>query len=105
MIDKVTVIERPRDGLSDAAESILRDSLELAPSSVRGWERASIDVIGHPGTPVPVRPFLSRGDWMDDGQGNVWTVVTALLHEEDDNQGDAYLYHEYEVVKGMHQMA
>lgn len=104
MIDQIAVARLARQKkLSDAAESILREYLELAPSDVRGWERATIDVSPQPGVQIPVRPFLHRGDWMDDGQGTQWTIVTALLDEDIDGR-EPYLWHAYEAVKGTHRI-
>lgn len=90
MLDKVTVTPRTRQ--------------EIPGFPLAGDEVAAIDVIPQPGRTVPWRPFLHRGDWMDDGQGNVWTVLSALLHEDDDNDGEPYLWHEYEVVNGMRKL-
>lgn len=87
MLDTVTVTSRTREEIP---------GFPLADDRV-----AVIDVIPREGHSVPYRPFLHRGDWVDDGQGNVWTVLSALLHEDDDNDGKPYLWHEYEVVNGM----
>jgi hypothetical protein len=102
MIDKITVVHRRFSEISDAAQAVMESSL----SSYDGFENfpyGTIDVIPHPGKTIPVRPFLHRGDWVDDGRGNLWTVVTALLHEDDDKNDEdgPYLWHEYEVVEGM----
>ena len=85
MLDKVTVTKRgPSREFPGAAD-----------------ETATLDVIPTPGRPVPFRPFLHRGDWTDDVDGNTWTVLQAHLHEDDDDRGDPYLWYEYEVVNDM----
>lgn len=98
MIDKVTVVRRDSSYLGQAAEAVL---LAQTP---RDWKRASIDVIPREGSKAPARPFLHRGAWLDDGQGALWTVITALLNEEND-RGDSYLWHSYEAVEGTHYIA
>lgn len=119
MLDRIEVTSRIADGLSDGAEDVLKATHH--PDGVPQYERGAIDVHPQPGGVAPTRPFLHRGDWMDDGLGNIWTVVTALLHEDDevedgveDGDGDVnydesastpYLWHEYEAVLGMHHIA
>lgn len=97
MLDKVTVIPRGPEDLSATAEAILAANPQH--EAHRRWERATLDVIPLPGRAAPVRPLLHRGDWVD-GRGDVWTVVTASLHEDSEDDGSTYLWHEYEVVKG-----
>jgi hypothetical protein len=88
MLDKVTVTRRGQTGEFPLGADMT----------------ATLDVIPQPGRPVPFRPFLHRGDWTDDTDGNVWTVVRAHLHEDDDDRGRAYLWYEYEVVNDMRKL-
>lgn len=101
MIDKIEITPRARGELSDAAQALLIAS--LTPQVIAEGGFACLDVNPKRGDSVPLRPFLHRGDWVDDGLGNLWTVLTALLHEED-GDGGPYLWHEYEVAPGMHRV-
>jgi hypothetical protein len=69
--------------------------------SLKGDINACMTVLPASGQVVPLRPFLRRGDWTDDVRGCVWTVLTAHLHEDDEDDGTAYLWYEYAVVRGM----
>ena len=100
MLDKVTITPRARAELGDAAQERVEISLQYETIATKTF--AAIDVIPQRDQSAPRRPFLHCGDWMDDGQGNIWTVLTALLHEDDEDDGTPYLWHEYEVVGGMH---
>jgi hypothetical protein len=88
MLDKVTVVKRGQT----------KDFPLISDMT------ATLEVIPQPGREAPVRPFLHRGDWVDDGLGNIWTVTSALLHEDDEDDGTPYLWHEYDVVNGMRQV-
>lgn len=100
MIDKVTVTQRRYDELSKTARKRVHGSLGAEARETGAV--AAIDVCPQDSRQRPVRPLLHVGDWMDDGQGTMWTVLTVILHEDDDNFGNAYLWHEYEVASGMH---
>lgn len=100
MLDKVTVVPRKYADLGDAAQDVVKSSI-LRTDVIEKDTFASIDVIPKGDRHSPHRPFLHRGDWLDDGQGTLWTVLTALLHEDDDDSGEPYLWHEYEVIGGM----
>lgn len=99
MLDRTTITPRSYSALSDAAQEVMR--LSLRAEAVELGAFAAIDFLPRDDRIAPHRPFLYRGDWLDDGRGNLWTVLTALLHEDDEDDGTPYLWHEYEVVNGM----
>lgn len=100
MLDKVTVTRRTFRDLGTAA--VQRALRWLNSEVVENGIFTAIDVLPQEGKSAPVRPLLHPGDWFDDGRGTIWTVLTTLLHEDDDDDGKPYLWHEYEVVQGMH---
>lgn len=100
MLDRITVTPRTFRDLGKAAQQ--RSIRFLSGDVLEGGTLAAIDVLPNPDRSTPHRPFLHCGDWVDDGNGTLWTVLTALLHEDDDDEGEPYLWHEYEVVQGMH---
>jgi len=99
VIDRVVTTWRSARELSEAAKELIHRNL---PEGAAVKEKfAAIDITPKDDRSSPHHPFLHRGDWMDDGQGNMWTVLTSLLHEDTDGGGDPYLWHEYEMVEGM----